>query len=155
MNRLDHGVHAVRRHGNVGPGHSPAGRNGESNLARNQPHRRARSTGRTRRSRCPGPRVRSRMAVVTRLRPDRSVGTANNESTNSRERPISSSWQYLLLITLQFYTRDRSMEKKCPVGTIHHRYTGGRFAMSPHGVTVSNRSYLSISETRVHAGIRR
>ncbi len=40
------------------------------------------------------------------------------------------------------------------VRTIDYICADGRFLMSPCGVAVSNRRYLSCSETRVNAGIR-
>jgi hypothetical protein len=41
------------------------------------------------------------------------------------------------------------------VTTIDYRYADGRFTMSPRGVDVPNHRYLSNSDARVNAGMRR
>jgi hypothetical protein len=38
---------------------------------------------------------------------------------------------------------------------IDYRYADGRFTMSPRGATDINQNYLSSSETRVYAGIKK
>jgi hypothetical protein len=46
------------------------------------------------------------------------------------------------------------MFEACIEDPIDYRYADGRIMVSPQGVTVSNRNYLSSSETTVNTGIK-